>query len=88
MRELLTDVVRPSHFTYVLSDFRGPLAALVTSVEGRWSFSAEGSGVRVTWSWDLAPRRVGRLAMPVLGWCWRGYAARALAELERHLLES
>lgn len=87
MTETLTDVERPARFAYRLTDIKGPLGGLVDGVDGRWAFSPAGSGVRITWSWSVTPRgALGRAAMPVFGWLWRGYARRALAELEARLV--
>ena len=82
MREELTHVDRPGSFDYRLTDINGPLAPLVRLVEGRWTFSATESGTLVTWRWVIHRRAVlAAPVMPVLGWLWRGYARRSLAQL-------
>ena len=83
MVEELVSVDRPRSFGYVLSGFRGPLAPLVSRIEGRWSFVAAGADTEVTWAWTLHPRNaVTALALPVFAVFWRGYAAKALAQVE------
>lgn len=87
MFETLTRVDRPTAFGYTITDLTGPLAPLVESLDGTWSFEPVGTGCRITWTWDVRPRgRVGALAMPVLKRLWHGYARQALARLEGLLL--
>lgn len=87
MRETLTSVDRPHSFAYVLDELHGPLRPLVSSVEGEWAVTPEGTGARVTWTWVLHPKAApARLTLSVLGRMWQGYADRALAELETILM--
>lgn len=89
MLETLTEIDRPHRFSYVLEELTGPLALLVHHARGSWAFTSAGTGTRITWSWEVTPRgAVGRAAMPAFGRWWAGYADRALATLERHLVES
>lgn len=75
-RETLVEYSRPSTYRYRLSDFTGPMKALVAGVDGEFSFVAEGSGTRVTWSWKIRPTNpVARGLLPVVGYFWRRYAA-------------
>ncbi len=76
--ETLVTADRPAGlYQYQLSDFTGPMKALVAGVQGQFSFVGEGTGSRVTWSWSLQPTNaVTRLAMPVLGVFWKQYAAK------------
>jgi len=82
MHEELTEVVRPDHFSYRLTQITGALAPLVGEVEGQWSFAPAGTGVRVTWSWTLHPRTpyAARILAPV-GRMWRGYARQSLEQI-------
>jgi Polyketide cyclase / dehydrase and lipid transport len=83
MTEELTSVVAPEEFRYRIGDVTGPLKALVASVEGRWTFTPAGTGVRVTWAWTVQPLNAfAQSAMPVLGWMWHGYARRGLEQVE------
>jgi hypothetical protein len=64
-------------YRYRLSDFVGPMKALVAGVDGRFTFVPEGSGTRVTWSWSIRPTNaVARLLLPVVGMSWKQYAAK------------
>lgn len=82
MLETLTEVVRPERFAYRLEVTRGPLTRLVDHIDGRWAFTPDPGGTRITWSWTLHPLgRVGAVTMPLFALCWRGYARRALTEL-------
>ena len=85
MRETLILVDRPREFAYQLGEIRGPMAALIVGVTGRWLFAPEGTGTRITWEWEVTPRSGAAAAMPIFGWLWRGYAVRALHELTSSL---
>lgn len=87
MREELTAVESPTRFTYRISDVTGAMKPLITSLDGAWTFEPAGTGVRVGWTWTVRPAgRLGRLAMPVFGWMWRGNARNAFDNIERHLV--
>jgi hypothetical protein len=90
MREELTSVDPPRSFGYALSGIKGPLAPLVGSVDGKWSFAATGTGgsaTTVTWQWILHPKSsVTAPALPVLARIWKGYARRSLETLSRLLV--
>jgi hypothetical protein len=89
MREELTLLDSPHVFGYTLSDVRGPMSPLVSTVDGAWLFAPRDSGTTVTWRWTIHPRsRFTAPLLPVLGWLWRGYARRALDELDRLLTPS
>lgn len=86
MLETLTSHERPSGFGYTISQVRGPMKPLVSSVDGRWSFESAGNGTLVTWTWVLTPTMAGRVAMPAFGAMWHGYARQALDEVAGMLL--
>jgi hypothetical protein len=74
--ETLVEYSRPGNYRYQLSDFTGPMKNLVAGVDGQFTFVPEGAGTRVTWSWKIQPTNsVARLALPVVGFFWRRYAA-------------
>jgi hypothetical protein len=86
MRETLTAVDPPHGFAYVLDEIHGRLRPFVRTVEGAWSIAPEDTGSRISWAWTLHPTaQPGRLTMNVIGRMWKGYADRALAELEEIL---
>jgi hypothetical protein len=87
MRETLTSVERPHGFAYVLDELHGPLRPLLDTIEGAWSVVPEGTGARIGWTWTLYPKAPpARLTLSVIGRMWRGYADRALAEVETILM--
>lgn len=87
LREELTLVDPPRAFAYTLSDVTGPLAPLVSKIEGEWLFAPVGTGTEVTWRWLVYPKSdLGARGLPVFARAWRGYARQALEELSRQLL--
>jgi hypothetical protein len=55
---------------------------LVRHLDGAWSFEPDGTGTKVTWSWEITP--TSALTAPlvrVVGRMWHGYARHALATL-------
>jgi len=89
LRETLTSVDRPTGYTYLLDDLQGTLRPFVRTVDGAWSVTPEGTGARIGWSWTLHPKAApARLTLNVIARMWKGYADRALVELESILMRS
>lgn len=83
MREELTRVDRPHSFGYAITGITGPMKLLVDSADGLWTFDPAGAGVEVTWAWEVRPASsLAALAMPVFARFWRGYARRAMEQVE------
>lgn len=88
VREELTSVDAPNSFGYRLSEVNGPLAALVRSVDGTWSFAPAGTGTRVSWQWILHPKSSTTAPLlPVFGRMWKGYARVVLEKLSAELVD-
>lgn len=83
--EVLSVLEAPQRFGYRLTDLHGPMRLLIAGVDGLWSFAPDGTGTRITWSWDVRPTLPGRLAMPAFGVMWRGAAARCFDRLAERL---
>lgn len=87
MREQLTSVDPPRSFGYTLSDIKGPMAPLVSMVEGEWIFTPAGTATFVTWRWTIHPRSpLAAPVLPLLGRVWKGYARQALEALSTQLV--
>jgi hypothetical protein len=87
MREELTSYDPPRAFGYRLTDVKGPLAPLVSRVDGEWLFAPAGTGTLVTWRWTIHPRSaLAAPLLPVFGRLWKGYAAQSLAELSDQMV--
>jgi hypothetical protein len=82
MAETLTSFNKPHSFGYTLSDFAGPMAALVHKVDGEWIFTSDSTGTKITWRWTLHPRSaLTAPLLPAFGKVWKGYASRSLEHL-------
>jgi hypothetical protein len=87
LQEELTSVDPPRSFAYTLSGVKGPLAPLVSSIDGKWSFAPAGTGTRVTWQWTLhAKSAVTAPVLPAFARIWKGYARGVLEELSLQLV--
>ncbi|WP_158866238.1 SRPBCC family protein [Leifsonia sp. AG29] len=77
--ESLTEYTEPSSFAYELSGFTGSMRHLFRVVRGEWTFTPDGTGTLVRWTYEFAPLR-GRLLLSraLVGPLWRRYATRAL----------
>lgn len=83
LHETLTSVERPDSFGYVLDGITGRMRPFVKTVDGTWSVTPEGDGVRVGWAWVLNPLAPPAfLTMNVIGRMWHGYADLALHRVE------
>jgi hypothetical protein len=56
-----------------------------TAVVGRVTFEPDPAGTRLTWSWDVRPQGLMRLAGPLLAGVGRRQEAETWAGLKRHL---
>ena len=83
VKETLVESDRPTRSAYTITDIKGPMKLLVSQAEGRWTFTPAGAGTVVAWSWTLHPTNaVTARLLPVIGAFWKGYARKALAEVE------
>jgi hypothetical protein len=73
--ETLVVADRGADYRYRITDVRGLMKPLVSTIDGRFTFVPEGSGTRVTWSWTLHPTALGRPGMPLMAFFWRRWAA-------------
>ena len=89
MREELLAVEAPDRFGYELTELTGAFKFLAASIDGTWSFDPVGTGTRVTWQWTIHPAAgPAAVALPVLGLFWKGYARRALDQLDDLMVAS
>ncbi len=91
LHQTITGVDPPHGYTYVLDDIHGRLGPFVSTVDGAWTVAPEGDGSRIGWAWTMHPKgnaSPARLTMTVIGRMWKGYADRALGELEKILTTS
>jgi hypothetical protein len=76
VREQLTDYDRPRFFAYRVWAVENPIVRrLAVEARGEWTFAAEASGTRVTWTYTFTARNRWA-AVPLFGitqLLWRGY---------------
>jgi hypothetical protein len=78
-REVLTEYTAPHSFAYELTSFTNSLAVLVTRIRGEWTFTPDGNGTLVRWTYAFYPRRGRRLLVRcVLAPLWRRYAENVI----------
>jgi hypothetical protein len=83
LHETLRELDRPHRFAYRIDQIRGPMRPLVRHLDGAWAFEPDGTGTRITWSWDITP--TSPLTTPLVGLVgrmWHGYARQSLVTLE------
>ncbi len=86
--ETVVSVDEPREWNYVITDFVGPLGALLTRIDGQFHFAPAGTGTRVTWRYVMHPRsRLATPALPAFSWFWRGYARQVLEEFSKVLVD-
>ncbi|WP_207920360.1 SRPBCC family protein [Saccharopolyspora aridisoli] len=77
--ETLTEYDPGRSFAYELTDFTNVLGRLVSGVRGEWTFSPDGSGTLIRWTYDFKPRAACHGPIRVgLGPLWRRYMLAAL----------
>jgi len=77
--EQLTEYTEGHSFAYELSAFTGPMRHLVRGIRGEWTFTPDGSGTVIRWTYEFSPLPgrtfvIRRLVAPL----WRRYMAAGL----------
>ena len=82
--ETLTEYTRGQSFAYELVDFTNMLGKLVHGIRGEWTFTPDGNGTVIRWTYEFKPlpRREGlvRIAVAPL---WRRYMQAAIEAAAR-----
>jgi hypothetical protein len=87
--ERLTEYTAPHSFAYELTEFTGVLARLVTRVRGEWTFTPDGTGSLIRWTYSFFPRPGrGLLVRLILVRLWRRYAAATLTKAANAAIEA
>ena len=77
--ETLVEVSPGSSFAYELRDFTDVFGRLVAGVRGEWTFTPDGSGSVVRWTWEFKPARRSRPALAaVIVPLYRRYMRRVI----------
>lgn len=84
--ETLTEYTPPHSFAYEISGFRNVLGRLVHQVRGEWTFTPDGDGTVLRWTYAFFPRPGRRSVVRlVLAPSWRAYATRMLKTTVDHV---
>jgi hypothetical protein len=72
--ETLTEYTLGHSFAYELTDFTGVLRRLIEGIRGEWTFTPDGEGTLIRWSYEFKPLRLRfSLVRFVLAPLWRRY---------------
>jgi hypothetical protein len=72
--ERLTEYTVPHSFAYEITNFTNLMKRLVTGVRGEWTFTPDGDGTVIRWTYEFKPLP-GRvfLLRRIVGPLWRSY---------------
>lgn len=76
-KETLTEYTLGHSFAYEVTSFTNILGSLVEGVRGEWTFTPDGEGTVIRWTYEFKPRR-GRYLL----------VRRGLAPLWRHYMQA
>ena len=62
-RETMTEYTPGAGFAYELRDFTDVFGRLVDGIRGEWTFTPDGDGCIVRWTWEFKPKRGMRLPL-------------------------
>ncbi|MBR8743534.1 SRPBCC family protein [Nocardiopsis sp. MG754419] len=72
--ERLTEFTAPHSFAYEITGFTNALRHVVTGVRGEWTFTPDGAGTVVRWTYEFRPRPGRAFALRwIIGPLWRRY---------------
>jgi Polyketide cyclase / dehydrase and lipid transport len=78
--ERLTEYAPPHSFAYEVTGFSNSLRRLVEGARGEWTFTPDGAGAVIRWTYEFKPLPYRKaLVRRVLAPAWRPYMRRALA---------
>ena len=79
--EMLTEYSEGYSFAYELTGFTSYIRRVIEGVRGEWTFTADGHGTVIRWTYEFKPLRGYR---PVVRWAvaplWRRYMTLGLAQ--------
>lgn len=80
--EQLTEYTPGHSFAYQVTDFTNLLKSLALAIRGEWTFTPDGAGTMVRWTYEFQPRPGRRwfLAGPFTP-VWRAFMRRTLANI-------
>lgn len=72
--ERLTEYTAPHSFAYEITEFTNALRHLVSGVRGEWTFTPDGEGTLIRWTYEFKPLPGrGPLVRQALAPAWRRY---------------
>lgn len=72
--ERLTEYTAPHSFAYEITDFTNALKRVVTGVRGEWTFTPDGAGTLIRWTYEFKPLPGRRFLLKnILAPLWRRY---------------
>ena len=72
--ERLTEFTAPHSFAYEITDFTNALKRVVTGVRGEWTFTPDGVGTLIRWTYEFKPLPGRRFLLKnIVAPLWRRY---------------
>ena len=82
--ERLTEYTAPHSFAYEISEFTNALRNLVEGVRGEWTFTPDGDGTLIRWTYEFKPLSGRRfLLRRIVAPLWRNYMVEGVTASAR-----
>lgn len=77
--ERLTEYTAPHSFAYEITDFTNALRRVVTGVRGEWTFTPDGAGTLIRWTYEFKPLPGRRFLLKnIVAPLWRRYMIKGI----------
>lgn len=79
--ERLTEYTRPHSFAYEVTNFTNALRLVVSGVRGEWTFTPDGEGTLIRWTYEFRPLPYRRFVLKnIVAPLWRRYMIEGVEE--------
>ncbi len=82
--ERLTEYTAPHSFAYEITDFTNALKRLISGVRGEWTFTPDGAGTLIRWTYEFKPLPGRRFLLKnIVAPLWRRYMIEGIEGLAK-----